>query len=66
MEQINSHFSGLGTSSKHMLPAGMFEFVLIDIHCRFSLHFSRIIADSVTVLCKSNASEMREFHSLFP
>ena len=48
VEQINSHFSRLGTSSKHMLPEGIFEFVLIDVHCRFSLHFPIIIADSVT------------------
>lgn len=32
VEQINSHFSRLRTSSKHMLPEGMFEFLLTDIH----------------------------------
>ena len=40
-------------------------FVILAIHIRF-LILRRGIFSVYTVLCKSNANEMRKFHSLFP
>ena len=48
VEQINSHFSRLGTSTKHMLPEGILSYKCNYYHliCRFSCHS----ALSITIL----------------